>query len=90
MVNNKKARYSVYVNKYRPSKYGSADFYIGEADTITFAKAMIKKNTRNGDSYCIAKSHTDCYRTSNQVRKGRVFGSGKTKICKDGDFTPHF
>lgn len=89
MVKTIKPKYSVYVNKYRPKQYGSADFFIGKANTITEAKQMIKKNTRNGDSYCIAKAGTDAYRGVNQVRKGQVFGSGKKKICKDG-FTVHF
>ena len=32
------ARYSVYVNKYRPKEYGAADFYLGQARTLTEAK----------------------------------------------------
>lgn len=83
------AKYSVYVNKYRPKEYGSADFFIGKADTLTQAKQIIKKNTRNGDSYCIAKGNKEYYRRENQCRTGRVYGSGRTKICKDG-YTPNF
>lgn len=43
MKRNNQSKYSVYVDEYRPSSYGSSDFYIGEADTITSAKAMIKR-----------------------------------------------
>ena len=53
------ARYSVYVSKYRPKTYGAADFYIGQAKTLTEAEKMIKRHTRNGDSYGIDCGNTD-------------------------------
>ena len=83
------ARYSVYVNKYRPKTYGAADFYIGQAKTLTEAKKMIKRNTRNGDSYCISYGNAAYYKRANQCRTGTVYGSGSKKICKDG-YTPKF
>ena len=83
------ARYSVYVNKYRPKTYGAADFYIGQAKTLTEAKKMIKRNTRNGDSYCISYGSSPAYKRENQCRTGIVYGSGSKKICKDG-YTPKF
>ena len=78
------AKYSVYVNKYRPKEYGAADFYLGKARTLTEAKQMIKKNTRNGDSYCISYGNAAYYKRENQCRTGTVYGSGRMKICKDG------
>ncbi len=83
------AKYSVYVNKYRPKEYGAADFYLGKARTLTEAKQMIKRNTRNGDAYCIAYGNADYNRRANQCRTGIVYGSGSKKICKDG-YTPKF
>lgn len=79
----------MYVNKYRPKTYGAADFYIGQARTLTEAKQMIKRNTRNGDAYCIAYGNADYNRRANQCRTGIVYGSGSKKICKDG-YTPKF
>ena len=73
------AKYSVYVNKYRPKEYGAADFYLGKARTLTEAKQMIKRNYGNADYN----------RRANQCRTGIVYGSGSKKICKDG-YTPKF
>ena len=83
------AKYSVYVNKYRPKEYGAADFYLGKARTLTEAKQMSKRNTRNGDSYCISYGSSPAYKRENQCRTGIVYGSGSKKICKDG-YTPKF
>lgn len=77
-------KYYVYVNKYRPNLFGSADFYVGCADSIKQAKELIKKSTRNADSYVVSRKGSGYYKSENQVCKGVVYGSGINKICKDG------
>ena len=74
-------KYVVTVNKYRP-QFGSADFDVGRANSINEAEEIIKKNSKNGDKFRIAKSGKDYWKESSVVKKGIVYGSGKNKILK--------